>query len=203
MSEYVERGSAPPDFIDEQDPPGIAMLKEEHRMFRALFDMVETVDRRALFPVAGETCVRLAIHMAVEEELFYPSLRRVMCADKIDEAIAEHQLAKRLISEIMEMTGVEGQFRTKLNVLGEEIMHHIDGEDRELFRDVRRAWEDGAIDLVEIDAQMQARRRELLDLVKAAATHSRDTEIEPIGEAMADTPRRVAEARSSKVEEDT
>jgi hypothetical protein len=202
MTNYAERGRVPPHSIDAGDSPAIAMLKEEHQTFRALFDMVETVDRRMLFPVAGEICIRLAIHMTLEEELFYPSLKPVIGTEEIDEGIVEHHLAKRLMSELMKMTGREELFRAKVHVLGEEVVRHIDEEDCELFRDARRAWEDGKVDLVVLGAQMQVRRRELFDLIDAAARDSRVAEIEPIGEAIEDLPRGAAGAHSSQVEED-
>ena len=138
MTAYVKRASVPPHLVDDCDPPAIALLKEDHQILRALFDLVETVPDDVLFPVAGDICIRLAIHMAVEEHLLYPALKPVIGASEVDEAIVEHQVTKRLISDIMEMTGREELFRAKVHVLGEETVHHIDEEDRVLFRHARR-----------------------------------------------------------------
>jgi hypothetical protein len=201
MTNYVERGSMPPHLIDDGDPPAIATLKEEHQFFRALFDLVETVDGRALLSLAGEICIRLAIHMAIEEELFYPTLKPVIGADQIDEGLVEHQVAKRLISEITGTTGREELFRTKLHVLGEETVHHIDGEDCELFRDARDAWEDGKVDLVELGAQMQSRRRDLFDLVGSVAADTRCVELKSVGEAIEPVPQSSTQAVGTLVEE--
>jgi len=113
MTAYVKRASVPPHLVDDRDPPAIALLKEDHQVLRALFDLVETVGDEVLFPVAGDICIRLAIHMAVEEHLLYPALKPVIGVREIDEGIVEHQVTKRLISDIMEMTGREEIFRAR------------------------------------------------------------------------------------------
>jgi hypothetical protein len=116
--------------------------------------------------------------MNLEEELLYPSLRPVLDADEIDDAKLEHQLAKRLISDIMEMTGREGPLRAKVHALGEDVIRHIDTEDRELLRDARWAWEDGKVDLVAIGIQMHNRRRDLFTLVGSIAAETRAFDVD-------------------------
>ena len=189
MTAYIKKASVPPHLVDDRDPPAIALLKEDHQILRALFDMIETADDDVVFPIAGDICVRLAIHIAVEEYLFYPALKLVIAASEIDEGIVEHQVTKRLISDIMEMTGREELFRARVHVLGEETVHHIDEEDRVLFRDARKAGEEGKIDLVELGAEMRRHRRELFDLVGSAATDTHTIDLKLVGETIEDLPR--------------
>ena len=189
MTAYVRQASFPPHLVDHRDPPAIALLKEDHQMLRALFDMIETADDDVVYPIAGEISVRLAIHMAVEEQLFYPALRSVIGVDDIDQGIVEHEVAKRLISDIMEMTGREELFRARVHVLGEATVHHVDEEDRVLFRDARRAWEEGKIDLVELGKQMRRQRRELFDLVGLVSADSHTIDLELVGETIEELPQ--------------
>ena len=91
--------------------------------------------------LTGETCLRLAAHMNVEENVLYPALRAAVGTDKVDEGIVEHDLAKSLIRDLVHMTGGEELYRSKVHVLGEVVMHHVDEEDRGLLRDARTAWE--------------------------------------------------------------
>ena len=189
MTAYVRQASFPPHLVDHRDPPAIALLKEDHQMLRALFDMIETADDDVVFPIAGEICVRLAIHMAVEEHLLYPALRPAIGTSEIDEGIVEHEVTKRLISDIMEMTGREELFRARVHVLGEATVHHIDEEDRILFRDARKAWEEGKIDLVELGTQMRRQRRELFDLVGSVAADTQNIDIELVGDAIDELPQ--------------
>jgi hypothetical protein len=177
MTAYVKAASMPPHLIDDLDPPAITQLKEDHQIFRVLFDLVETVGEGVLLPIAGEICIRLAIHMNLEEELFCPALRPVIGAARTDEP-PEHQPAKRLISDIMELTGREELLRVKVHALGEEMIRHIDEEDRGLLRDARSAWEDGKVDLVAIGVQMRSRRRDLFTLVGSVAAETRAFDVD-------------------------
>ena len=188
MTAYVKQASFPPHLVDHRDPPAIALLKEDHQMLRALFDMIETADDDVVFPIAGEICVRLAIHMAVEEQLFYPALKSVIDINEIDEGIVEHEVTKRLISDIMEMTGREELFRARVHVLGEQTIHHIDEEDRVLFRDARKAWEEGKIDLVQLGTEMSRHWRELFDLVGSAGANTRAIDVELVGKTIEELP---------------
>jgi len=189
MTAYVKRASVPPHLVDDRDPPAIALLKEDHQVLRALFDLVETVGDEVLFPVAGDICIRLAIHMAVEEHLLYPALKPVIGAREVDEGIVEHQVTKRLISDIMEMTGREELFRARVHVLGEETVHHIDEEDRVLFPHARKAWEEGKIDLVELGTEMSMHRRELFDLAGSAASDTHTIDLQLVGETIEELPQ--------------
>ena len=205
MTAYVKQASFPPHLVDDRDPPAIALLKEDHQMLRALFDMIETADDDVLFPIAGEICVRLAIHMAVEEHLFYPALKSVIDINEIDEGIVEHEITKRLISDIMEMTGREELFRARVHVLGEQTVHHIDEEDRVLFRDARKAWEEGKIDLVQLGTEMSRHWRELFDLVGSVGADTRIIDLELAGESIEELPqshKRNDVAADVPVEED-
>jgi hypothetical protein len=184
MTAYVKNASVPPHLIDDRDPPAIAPLKEDHQIFRALLDLVENVGENLLFPIAGEICIRLAIHMTLEEEILYPSLKAVVDPYEIEDALLDHQLAKRLISDIMGMTGREESLRAKVHALGENVIRHIDQEDRELLLDARKAWKDGKIDLVAMGIQMHNRRRDLFTLLGSAAAETRPFDIDLPAEAV-------------------
>ena len=172
MTAYVKNASVPPHLVDSRDPPAIALLKEDHQIFRALFDLIGTIGEDVLVPVAGEICTRLVIHMNLEEEFFYPSLRAVLSDKEIDDALDDHRRAKRLISEITDMTGREADFRARVQALGEDVIGHADEEDRKLLRQARVAWEDGNVDLVATGIQMQSRRRDLFALVGSPAAEA-------------------------------
>lgn len=181
MRKYVDRGQKPPHTILPGDPPAIVLIKEDHQMFRALFDCAEEEDGPSLVSLAGEICVRLAIHMTLEEDFLYPALKPAIGAGKIDEGIVEHDLAKTLIVDLVHMTGREELYKSKVHVLGEEVMHHIDEEDRGLLADARMAWEQGKVDLPFVCRQMLERRQRLYDAI-ATMGSGREPEIESVGD---------------------
>ena len=184
MGKYAERGRNPPHAIMPGDPPAIALIKKDHQVFRELFDRIEEKNGPEMVTLAGEACLRVTIHMILEEDVLYPALRPAIDLEKIDEGIVEHGQAKQLIIDIVHMTGREELYKSKVHVLGEEVMHHIDEEDRGLLRDARTAWEKGKIDLIEIGQLLGRRCQELYDGISAMGRGGSQLEIEPVGEAI-------------------
>jgi hemerythrin superfamily protein len=144
----------------------IALLKEDHRSVEKLFSDYETAkgDGRKQ-TLARRICLDLTVHTTIEEEIFYPA-----CDGKIDEqllkeAYVEHDAAKVLIAEI---EGGEGKgddfFDAKVQVLGEEITHHVREEEKELFPQVRKA----EIDLDALGERLALRKAELMREFKAS-----------------------------------
>lgn len=151
----------------DDDPVAIRLLKEEHHVFRELFDRAESADGAALKTTADELCLRLAIHMAIEEELLYPACRPVIGEDEVNEGVVEHQSGKRLVAEIEQLNGDEPLYKAKIHVLGEETIHHIDEEDEDLFEDAKEAHAAGKLDLDDLGEKLRARQKELYDEVAA------------------------------------
>jgi hemerythrin-like domain-containing protein len=162
MSEsYAKRNGEGKHVISDADPQAIALLKEEHHRFRELFDAAESSEGGERKRIADELCLRLAVHMTIEEELLYPALKPVIGADEVNEGIVEHGSGKALMAEIEQLGGDEELYPAKVHVLGEETIHHIDEEDEELFEDARQAHEAGKLDLDALGEQMRARQAEL------------------------------------------
>ena len=192
MGNYAERGRTPPHAIMRDDPPPIVLIKEEHQIFRELFDRVESAEGDALIGLSGEIGARLVIHMKIEEEILYPALKEVINVEEVDEGIVEHQVARKLILDITRMTGREEMFKSKVHVLGEETMHHIDEEDSELFEDAKEAWKQGRIDLVELGRQLRAHRKELYDRLDSMGRDMDQLEVEmPVGDDIEELPASV------------
>jgi hypothetical protein len=104
----------------------------------------------------------LRIHTQIEEDVFYPAF--LSSTDDIDlhhEAEIEHDGAKKLIAEI-EASGPDDEyFDAKVKVLSEMIKHHVKEEEQRggMFAEARQS----DMDLKAIGAQMQARKRELVN----------------------------------------
>ena len=192
MSNYAERGRTPPHAIMRDDPPPIVLIKEEHQRFRELFDRAESAEGDALIGISGEIGARLLIHMEIEEDILYPALKEVINVEEVDEGIVEHQVARNLILDITRMTGREEMFKSKVHVLGEETMHHIDEEDSKLFEDAKEAWEEGKIDLVELGQQLSARCKELYDRLDSMGRDMDQPKVEmPVGDDIEELPASV------------
>ena len=75
----------------------------------------------------------------------------------IDEAIVEHASAKDLIAQIESMEADEELYDAKVKVLQEQIEHHVEEEEKEMFGKVRKL----GLDLDELGRQMQERKEQL------------------------------------------
>jgi len=150
----------------DDDPRAIALLKAEHHVFRTLFDRAEAAEGAELKRIADEICLRLGVHMAIEEEILYPALKPAIGSDEVDEGIVEHASGKQLAMEIEQLNGTEELYKSKVHVLGEETIHHIDEEDEDLFADAKEAHAAGKLDLDEIGDRLRARQAELYQAIE-------------------------------------
>jgi hypothetical protein len=104
----------------------------------------------------------LQVHTRIEEEIFYPAAREAIeKPELIDEAIVEHASAKQLISEIEEMEPGEELYDAKVKVLQEQVLHHVEEEEGELFPQV----EASELDLEAVGKKMAERKAALLKQV--------------------------------------
>jgi hypothetical protein len=167
MGKYSARNSEGDHRVADDDPGAIALLKQDHHRFRILFDKARDAEGDALVTVARELCMRLDVHMTIEEELLYPALKPVIGADEVDEGIVEHDAGKKLMVEIENLNGTEELYAAKVHVLGEQTIHHIDEEDEELFEDAKAAHAAGKVDLDALGERMRARQAELYAEIEA------------------------------------
>lgn len=144
----------------------IALLKEDHRAVEKLFKQFEEAkgDGRKE-KLARRICLELSIHTRIEEEIFYPACKGQIEEDLIKEAYVEHDAAKLLIAEIEAGSGASDEFfDAKVQVLSEQIEHHVDEEEKELFPEVRKA----DLDLKSLGEQLSTRKRELMKEYKVS-----------------------------------
>jgi len=143
----------------------LALLKEDHRKVEKLFKDFESAkgDGRKE-KLARQICMELTVHTTIEEEIFYPACDGKIEEDMLKEAYVEHDAAKLLIAEIEAGSGkTDDFFDAKVQVLGEQIDHHVKEEEDELFPKVRKA----DIDTKALGEQLAARKQELMKDYKA------------------------------------
>jgi hemerythrin superfamily protein len=137
----------------------IALLKEDHRAVEKLFkEFEEAKGEGRKEKLARRICLELSIHTKIEEEIFYPACEGKIDEDLLKEAFVEHDAAKLLIAEIEAGNGQSDDFfDAKVKVLSEEIDHHVEEEEKELFPEVRKA----DMDLEALGEQLADRKSEL------------------------------------------
>jgi uncharacterized membrane protein len=132
---------------------------------RAFKEFESTKDKEARQRIIKTTCEELTVHAQVEEEIFYPAVRKAIGEDDLmDEAEVEHASAKQLIAEMGAMKPSERLYDAKFSVLGEYVQHHVKEEEGQIFPKVKKT----DLDLNRLGFQMQARKKELQEALGIA-----------------------------------
>jgi hemerythrin superfamily protein len=104
----------------------------------------------------------LEVHAAVEEEIFYPAVKKARSEhvkDEVREAYEEHKQIKSLLAQVSSITPDDETYDMKIKVLKEDLEHHVKEEEGEMFFDAKRFL--GESRLVELGAQLEARKQAL------------------------------------------
>jgi len=116
----------------------IDMLKQDHRLVEELFAAIEesqdATEREELFIELADA---LAVHAALEENIFYPACKTEDSEDTLLEALQEHLQAKRLLADLLDMDPMNEVFMAKIKVLKEAIKHHVEEEEEEIMPEAR------------------------------------------------------------------
>ncbi len=156
----------------------IDMLEQDHRIVEELFDEIEdAADARVREQLFAELADALAVHMALEEQNFYPACRTDATEDTLLESLQEHLQAKRLLADLIDMDASDEGFMAKIDVLEEEIRAHIREEERVLFPLAKRLLGDEM--LLAIGNTMIVRRVELESEGEACLQIAEETEEAP------------------------
>jgi hemerythrin superfamily protein len=149
----------------------LALLEQDHREVEDFFDEYEGLDDdEAKSKLATKICLALKVHTQIEEEIFYPAARKATKDDDLlDEATVEHAGAKELISQIESMDVGDDLYDAKVKVLGEQIKHHVEEEEDELFPEVETA----GMEIETLGKKLAARKSELMTKLAGAATVDR------------------------------
>ena len=116
----------------------IELLKTQHKEVKGLFKRIEKAEEDEKQDLFEQLADALAVHAAIEEKHFYPATKNARTEELLQEAVEEHLSAKRLIADLMEMSPEDPQFDAKVAVLEEQIEHHVEEEEKELFPKVRK-----------------------------------------------------------------
>lgn len=138
----------------------IELLEQDHQEVIGYFDEYEQIeDEGEKGELALKICLALTVHTQIEEEIFYPAARKAIKDDDLlDEAEVEHDGAKKLIAEIQGMEPGDDLYDAKVKVLGEQIKHHVEEEQDELFPECESA----KMDLEGLGSQMAKRKDQLM-----------------------------------------
>lgn len=143
----------------------LKLLTADHNRMRGMFTRFTAAQEAEDPTQMGELCEKifrdLEVHTTIEEEIFYPGVHDLSeeIGDTVDEGIEEHHVVKVLMSEIRELPVGADDWVAKMTVLMENVQHHIEEEESELFSSVRSEMD--ADTLSDLAEQLEDKKREL------------------------------------------
>ena len=123
------------------------LLKADHKKVAELFDQLDAASGKAKLNVFQQIKSELELHASIEETIFYPALEESEeTHDLTLEAYEEHEMVKTLLAELDGAESADDQWQAKAKVLRENVEHHVDEEENELFDKAKDALSDEQIE---------------------------------------------------------
>jgi hypothetical protein len=139
-----------------------ALLKADHEKVAGILETIEETTERAVKgrdELFARLKAELDLHAAIEEEIFYPALEETEEAREITlEAYEEHRLVKQLLTELEAEPKDTEEWTAKFTVLKENIEHHVEEEEGEMFSKARKALSEEEIET--LGEQLQAAKQQ-------------------------------------------
>ena len=140
----------------------IRLLTDDHAKLKRLLRDLETTTDRAVKTreeLFDKVKTELTVHEVIEEEIFYPELKAHPKAKAIVlEAFEEHNVVDTLMGEIDGLPFDDERWMAKFTVMKENIEHHIDEEEGEMFSKARSVFD--RAELMDLGERMEQRKAE-------------------------------------------
>ena len=118
------------------------LLKADHKKVAGILEKIDSTTERGVKTreeLFTQLKTELDIHARIEETIFYPALKEAdETRDITLEAFEEHRLVKQLLRELESLGKGEETWTAKFTVLKENIEHHVEEEEGEMFKKARK-----------------------------------------------------------------
>ena len=128
----------------------IALLKADHdKVKKMLADGEETTERaeKTRTELFDKLKSEMLIHERIEEEIFYPALKsHPKARDIVLEGYEEHHVVDEIMGELEETDVTDETWGAKFKVMKENIEHHIEEEEGDMFKQARQVFDDDELE---------------------------------------------------------
>ena len=133
------------------------LLKADHRKVEELFSQLESASGQAKIRVFEQIKTELDLHTHIEETIFYPALEKPkQTHDLTLEAYEEHDVVKKLLQQLSRAKSPTEEWEAQAKVLQENVEHHVEEEENELFKKAQAALSED--DIETLGEQMQSEK---------------------------------------------
>ena len=134
------------------------MLEADHREAEDLIAKIKKTEGPQRKPLVEKLKTALEAHMALEEQVLYPSSKSVVGDEEVEEANNEHKIAKDALRDLVALSPDEPGVGAAIDMLEAAIKHHVKDEETEFFPKLRA---EGADVLQKIEKPFMQKREEL------------------------------------------
>ena len=138
------------------------LLKKDHEKVSGIFEKLEPTTERGVKTreeLFAQLKQELEIHTQIEEQFFYLALKQAQETRDITlEAYEEHAVVKELLAELDKLAKDDETWGAKLTVLKENVEHHVEEEEGEMFTGAQDVLSSEQIE--ELGARMEAAKQE-------------------------------------------
>jgi hemerythrin-like domain-containing protein len=129
----------------EEQRDVIEILEQDHREVEQMFGELEALRGAATDEaksrrkeLSEQVTIELVRHSVAEEVLVYPQVEKKVSAEQAEHAREEHAEAEETLHRLEKLDPDDPAFDVELATLIEEIRHHIEDEEGEMFTQMRR-----------------------------------------------------------------
>jgi len=138
----------------------ITLLKADHDKVKSLLAELDSTTERGVktrTELFARIKAELTVHEVIEEEIFYPELKaHPKAKDIVLEGFEEHHVVDVLMGELEALPVDDEAWGTKATVMKENVEHHIEEEEGEMFRIARQVFDKA--ELADLGERMTARK---------------------------------------------
>jgi len=150
--------------LEIQKEDAITLLKQDHATVKKLFVQEKAITKQnaAKVSIFNEIKAALETHATIEEEIFYPAVKKARSEhvkDEVREGYEEHKQIKSLLGQLASIPPSDETYDMKIKVLMEDVEHHVKDEEDEMFPDAKKFL--GESRLIELGAEMASRKQQL------------------------------------------
>src|SRR3569832_1340301 len=111
----------------------IELLVGQHRELEARFAAALAAGAEEKQRRFGDIADHLAMHIVIEERLFYPAVKEKWTEYDLLLSLEEHLSLKRLVADLVGLGGADQTYHPKLKILYAQAAHHHREEENNLF----------------------------------------------------------------------
>ena len=138
----------------------LELMKQDHAELKKMMGQLESTTERGVKTreqLFAKIRRELQVHETIEEEIFYPALKEHPKAKEIVlEGYEEHHAVDTLVGELETVPFDDERWGAKFTVIKENIEHHIEEEEGEMFKKARQVFDKSELD--DLGSQMEQRK---------------------------------------------